>query len=92
MEGIPSALIEAMAFGVPVVATDSGSVRELLDGRVGRLVRAGDPNALACALLDVYLDPGAAEARARRAHKRVATHYDASTQMQKLAAVLTRKE
>ncbi len=92
MEDIPWALIEAMAFGVPVVATDSGSVHELLDGRVGRLVRADDPNALACALLDVYLDPGAAEARARRAHQRVATHYDASTQMQKLAAVLTRKE
>jgi colanic acid/amylovoran biosynthesis glycosyltransferase len=92
MEGIPSALIEAMAFGIPVVATDSGSVRELLDGRVGRLVTAGDANALACALLDVYLDPNAAEARARRAHQRVATHYDASTQMQKLAAALTRKE
>ncbi|MFY9665861.1 MAG: glycosyltransferase [Candidatus Cybelea sp.] len=92
MEGIPSALIEAMAFGVPVVATDSGSVRELLDGRVGRLVKAGDANSLACALLDVYLDPGAAEARARRAHQRVATQYDAPTQMQKLAAALTRKE
>jgi colanic acid/amylovoran biosynthesis glycosyltransferase len=91
MEDTPWALIEAMAFGVPVVATDSGSVHELLDGRVGRLVKAGDANALACGLLDVYLDPGAAEERARRAHQRVAAQYDAPTQMQKLAAALTRK-
>lgn len=91
MEGIPSALIEAMAFGVPVIATDSGSVRELLDDRVGRLVQAADTNALACALLDVYLDPGAAKERARRAHQRVATQYDAATQMQKLAAAFNKR-
>jgi colanic acid/amylovoran biosynthesis glycosyltransferase len=91
MEGIPSALIEAMAFGVPVVATDSGSVPELLDDRVGRLVKTGDVNALACALLDVYLDPAAAKVRAQRAHQRVATQYDASTQMQKLAAAFNKR-
>lgn len=86
MEGIPSALIEAMAFGIPVIATDSGSVPELLDDRVGRLVKTGDTNALACALLDVYLDPHSAKERARRAHQRVATQYDAATQMERLAA------
>jgi glycosyltransferase involved in cell wall biosynthesis len=91
MEGVPSALIEAMAFGVPVVATDSGSIGELLDVGVARLVKAGDPGALAAALFDVYLDPRAAEARARRAYERVAAQYDASTQMQKLAAALTRE-
>jgi colanic acid/amylovoran biosynthesis glycosyltransferase len=88
MEGIPSALIEAMAFGVPVVATDSGSVGELLDQRVGRIVKAGDADALARALLDVYLDPDGAQRRAELAHRRVSAHYDASTQMQKLAALL----
>ena len=88
MEGIPSALIEAMAFGVPVVATDSGSVGELLDQRVGHIVKAGDATALARALRDVYLDPNSAERRARRAHQRVASQYDATTQMQKLAALL----
>lgn len=91
MEGVPSALIEAMAFGVPVVATDSGSIGELLDAGVGRLVKAGDCGALAAALFDVYLDPRAAESRARRAYERVAAQHDASTQMQKLAAALTRE-
>ena len=92
MEGIPSALIEAMAFGVPVVATNSGSIGELVDQQCGRLVRAGDPTDLARALLDVYLDPGAAEARARRAYERVSSAYDVSTQMRKLAAALMRKD
>jgi glycosyltransferase involved in cell wall biosynthesis len=92
MEGIPSALIEAMAFGVPVVATDSGSIGELVDQECGRLAKAGDPTDLARAILDVYLDPGAAETRARRAYERISSEYDVSTQMRKLAGALVRKE
>jgi colanic acid/amylovoran biosynthesis glycosyltransferase len=91
MEGVPSALIEAMAFGLPVVATDSGSVGELLDDECGRLVKPEDPNELANALLDVYLNPGAAQERARRAYQRVASQHDVSTQMRKLARALVRK-
>jgi colanic acid/amylovoran biosynthesis glycosyltransferase len=91
MEGVPSALIEAMAFGLPVVATDSGSVGELLDDQCGRLVKPEDPNELANALLDVYLNPAAAQERARRAYQRVASQHDVSTQMRKLARALVRK-
>lgn len=92
MEGIPSALIEAMAFGLPVVATDSGSIGELLDDRHGRLVKAGDPNALARALLEVYLDPGAANERARRAYQRVASQHDVAVQMRRLSTAFVRKD
>jgi glycosyltransferase involved in cell wall biosynthesis len=50
-EGVPKAIVEAMAAGLPVVATDVGAVRSLLDhGRLGRLVPAGDPPALAGAI------------------------------------------
>ena len=58
-EGIPVSLMEAMAHGIPVVATDSGGVRELVEG-VGELVPAGDTGALADALARLVLD---AEAR-----------------------------
>jgi glycosyltransferase involved in cell wall biosynthesis len=88
MEGVPSALIEAMAFGVPVIATDSGSISELIDDRTGRLVRAGDPAALSAALAEVYRDPRAAQLRAQLAYERVAEQYDVRTQMRAFAAAL----
>jgi colanic acid/amylovoran biosynthesis glycosyltransferase len=92
MEGIPSALVEAMAFGLPVVATDSGSVRELLDPQCGLLVKAEDPTELARALTDVYRDPEGAKTRARQAYQRVASEHDVCTQMRKFATALVRKE
>jgi colanic acid/amylovoran biosynthesis glycosyltransferase len=92
MEGIPSALIEAMAFGVPVVATNSGSVGELVDRRFGHLVKPQDPDALADALFDVYANGATALECAERAYARVAQRHDVVVQMEKLAAALGRKE
>ena len=47
-EGVPKVLVEAMAAGLPVIATDAGAVRAVLgDGERGRIVPAGDPRALA---------------------------------------------
>lgn len=52
-EGLGIALIEAMAAGVPIVASDVPACREVLDGgALGRLVPAGDPVALAAAIAE----------------------------------------
>lgn len=54
---MPVALLEAMAAGIPVVAANSGFVREVLsDGRSGRLVPVNDANALGAALQGVLED------------------------------------
>lgn len=56
-EGLPTALVEALALGVPVVATDAGGTRELLDGgRFGRLVPPRRPGTLAMAILSALSD------------------------------------
>jgi glycosyltransferase involved in cell wall biosynthesis len=58
-EGMPGALIQAAACGVPVVATDceSGPREVLQGGRYGRLVPVGDPAALAEAILTTLERP-----------------------------------
>ena len=59
-EGLPTVLIEALAAGARVVATDcpSGPREILQDGRLGALVPVGDPPALARAILDALERPG----------------------------------
>lgn len=53
-EGLPNALLQALAVGVPVVATDcpSGPSEILESGRLGRLVPVGDVEAMAAAIAD----------------------------------------
>lgn len=58
-EGLPTVLLEAMACGLPVVATDCGGVSEAFtDGVEGFLVAPRDPEPLAEALLRLWEDPG----------------------------------
>jgi glycosyltransferase involved in cell wall biosynthesis len=64
-EGFSHALLEAMQAGVPVLATDVGGNREVLeDGRCGQLLGDASPPAIARALRDLH---GAEAARARLA-------------------------
>lgn len=67
-ENLPVVLIEAMASGLPSVATRVGGVPEMLDGGSGCLTEAGDAHALARAVrsaLDKTFDSQAMAARAR---------------------------
>ena len=53
-EGLPVAVMEAFAAGLPVVATSVGGLpQQVVDGVHGRLVRPGDADALASALVDL---------------------------------------
>jgi glycosyltransferase involved in cell wall biosynthesis len=60
-EAFPNAVLEAMAAGLPIVASDVGGIPELVEnGRTGLLVRAGQPKALADGLCELMADPARA--------------------------------
>jgi glycosyltransferase involved in cell wall biosynthesis len=57
-EGISLTILEAMAAGLPVVATHVGGTPEILDNTCGRLVPARDPQSLAAGIRTLASDPG----------------------------------
>lgn len=64
----PLKLFEYLASGVPIVASDLGQIRDVLEGgRWGRLVVPGDPFALADAIREILHDPDDSRERAARA-------------------------
>jgi len=57
MEGLGTSLLDAMAFGLPIVATKAGGIPEAVeDGVTGRIVPARDPSRLAEALIELLED------------------------------------
>ena len=74
-EDLSSALIEAMAAGLPVVATQVGGTADLVhDGVNGLLVPPGDPAALAAAISRVLADPAAAAGLSAAARRTAAAY------------------
>jgi glycosyltransferase involved in cell wall biosynthesis len=72
MEGLPNAVMEAMAAGRPLVATSVGGTPELVkDGVHGLLVPPEDPPALAAAILELLRDPARARGMAAAARARI---------------------
>jgi glycosyltransferase involved in cell wall biosynthesis len=70
-EGIPLTVIEAMAAGLPVVATAVGGLAEVVEeGKTGLLAPAGDDAALARNLLRLAEDPGLRAEMGRRGRER----------------------
>src|SRR5271157_1156509 len=70
-EGIPLTVLEAMAHGLPVVATRVGGLSEVvIERETGLLVPASDPPALAAAILSLWRDPERAQAMGIAGRKR----------------------
>jgi sugar transferase (PEP-CTERM/EpsH1 system associated) len=70
-EGISNTILEAMATGLPVIATDVGGNRELVEaGRTGAIVPAGDPEALARQILTFARSPHSAALAGRAGRTR----------------------
>jgi glycosyltransferase involved in cell wall biosynthesis len=86
-EGLPLSLLEAMASGLPVVATDVGGVRDAVDdGENGLLVRPGVEEELVTALLSLA-DVRRRSTLAKRAREAAVRRFDVRRMVQETLAV-----
>ena len=90
-DGIPVALMEAMARGVPVVSTQVSGIPELVeDGVTGLLAPPADAAALADALQRLLEDPALGARLARGARERVEREFDVRKESRKLYESIAR--
>jgi glycosyltransferase involved in cell wall biosynthesis len=76
-EGLGVAVLEAMAMGKPVVATDAGGLPEaVMHGETGLVVPAGDAEALAEAMTALLEKPTRAREMGRAGRQRALSHFD----------------
>jgi glycosyltransferase involved in cell wall biosynthesis len=86
MDGIPVALMEAMASGVPSIASRLSGIPELVRDRdTGLLVPPNDAEAIRDAILCCWREPEAATRRATRARLLVEREYNLETNTRELA-------
>jgi glycosyltransferase involved in cell wall biosynthesis len=79
-DGIPTTLLEAMSTGLPVVATDAGSIVEVIhDGEDGVIVPQRDPGALADEIAGLLEDPDRRAEIGQNATAKIRAKYDVGT-------------
>ncbi|MBI4303187.1 MAG: glycosyltransferase [Chloroflexi bacterium] len=87
-EGCSNSILEAMALGKPVVATDVGGNRELINnGETGVLVTPGDAEAVASAIGVLLRDQQATEAMGRRARECVVRRFSVESMVSQYQAL-----
>lgn len=90
-EGFSNALVEAMAAGLPAVATRvGGNAEAVLPGETGELIAPGDVEELARVLGSILGDPARAARLGAAARGRAARHYSAQAMVDAHAALYTR--
>jgi sugar transferase (PEP-CTERM/EpsH1 system associated) len=83
-EGLSNTILEAMASGIPVVATRVGGAEELVaDEETGLLVPAGDAEAMAAAIGSLLADPARRSAMGRAARARAKTGFSLPSVLQR---------
>lgn len=88
VEGMSNGLIEAMAAGRPIVATDAGGNTEnVVDGESGFIVPPRSPDRLADAILTLLKDPERARAMGEAARTRACQHFTAETMVARMEAL-----
>lgn len=86
-EGLPVAILEAMAAGLPIVATSVGDVPQVVTPDTGLIVPPQQPAALAAALNTLLADPARRTTLGRAARARVTQEYSAEVWLDRLAEV-----
>jgi sugar transferase (PEP-CTERM/EpsH1 system associated) len=86
-EGMSNTILEAMATGLPVVATRVGGNPELVDERTGVLVPRSDPDAMAQALASYCEDPPKAKRHGKAARARVEGEFSLTRMVSEYARV-----
>ena len=87
-EGVSLTILEAMAAGVPVVATKVGGTPEVVvDGETGRLVPARNAPAMADALLHLATEPESAKRFAANGRRRVEQNFSIEAMVENYAEV-----
>ncbi|RMG34706.1 MAG: glycosyltransferase family 1 protein [Planctomycetota bacterium] len=90
-QGLGTVMLQAMATGRPVIATDVGGVSKIVQpGRTGWLVPPGDAQALADAMLSLLSDPAGARSMGAAARAYVAAHFSVGEMVQRTAEVYRR--
>lgn len=90
-EGVSNTVLEAMASGLPIVATRVGANSDLVeDGVTGRLVRPGDSEALAGAILAYFDDPATAERHGRAGRQRAESRFSLERMVERYHRLYTK--
>jgi glycosyltransferase involved in cell wall biosynthesis len=88
VEGFSNSILEYMAAGRPVVATDVGGAREaVVDNETGYIVKPEDFESIAARLISLLREPGTSRAMGEQGRRRVLEHFSCEAQLSRVEAL-----